>query len=114
MKALLCNDGGGAPSRLPRNPYPEAFMRSFQPPPETRFYGGVDLHASPLYLVVLDRDGQVRFGRNLPAAPEPSCAPSSPFATACSSPASASTPGTGWPTPAATTPSPLSSAMPGR
>src|SRR5262245_38490166 len=62
---------GGAPSRLPRNPYPEAFMRSFQPPPETRFYAGVDLHARSLYPVVLDREGQVRFGRNLPAAPEP-------------------------------------------
>src|SRR5262249_52185543 len=49
-----------------------------------------------------------------PPLPSPSCAPSSPFATVCSSPASASTPGTGWPTPAATTPSPLSSAMPGR
>src|SRR5262245_65101024 len=70
---------GGAPSRLPRNPYPEAFMRSFQPPPETRFYGGVDLHARSLYLVVLDRDGQVRFGRNLPAAPEPFLRAVEPF-----------------------------------
>jgi transposase len=46
-------------------------MRSFQPPADTRFYPGVDLHARSLYLVVLDRDGQARFGRNLPAAPEP-------------------------------------------
>jgi transposase len=46
-------------------------MRSFQPPAATRFYAGVDLHARSLYLVVLDRDGQARFGRNLPAAPEP-------------------------------------------
>ena len=46
-------------------------MRSFPPPPDTRFYAGVDLHARSLYLVVLDRDGQARFGRNLPAAPEP-------------------------------------------
>jgi transposase len=46
-------------------------MRSFQPPADTRFYAGVDLHARSLYLVVLDTDGQVRFGRNLPAAPEP-------------------------------------------
>jgi len=54
-------------------------MRSFQPPPETRFYGGVDLHARSLYLVVLDRDGQVRFGRNLPAAPEPFLRAVEPF-----------------------------------
>jgi transposase len=46
-------------------------MRCFQPPTDTRFYGGVDLHARSLFLVVLDRDGQTRFGRNLPAAPEP-------------------------------------------
>ena len=46
-------------------------MRCFQPPADTRFYAGVDLHARSLYLVVLDRDGQARFGRNLPAQPEP-------------------------------------------
>jgi hypothetical protein len=46
-------------------------MRTFQPPPRTRFYAGVDLHARSLYLLVLDADGQTRFGRNLPAAPEP-------------------------------------------
>src|SRR5262245_4540196 len=61
-----------APSRLPwHHPDPEAFMRYFQPPPDCRFYAGVDLHARSLYLVVLDRDGQVRFSRNLPAAPLP-------------------------------------------
>src|SRR5215468_2135049 len=70
---------GGAPSRLPRNPDPEAFMRSFQPPADTRFYAGVDLHARSLYLVVLDRDGQARFGRNLPAAPEPFLRAVQPF-----------------------------------
>ena len=46
-------------------------MRSYQPPADTRFYAGLDLHARSLYLVVLDRDGQARFGRNLPASPEP-------------------------------------------
>ena len=46
-------------------------MRYFQPPADTRFYAGVDLHARSLFLVVLDRDGQERFSRNLPAAPEP-------------------------------------------
>jgi transposase len=54
-------------------------MRSFQPPADTRFYAGVDLHARSLYLVVLDRDSQVRFGRNLPAAPEPFLRAVQPF-----------------------------------
>ncbi|HET8648218.1 MAG TPA: IS110 family transposase, partial [Vicinamibacteria bacterium] len=54
-------------------------MRSFQPPAETRFYAGVDLHARSLYLVVLDSDGQIRFGRNLPAAPEPFLRAVAPF-----------------------------------
>src|SRR5437667_108072 len=58
----------GAPSRLPsHHPQPEAFtMRSFQPPADTRFYAGVDLHARSLYLVVRDRDGKASFRRNLP------------------------------------------------
>jgi hypothetical protein len=38
-------------------------MRCFQPPPQTRFYAGVDLHARSLFLAVLDRDGQERFAR---------------------------------------------------
>jgi len=46
-------------------------MRCFQPPTETRFYAGVDLHARSLFLSILDRDGQERFARNLPAAPAP-------------------------------------------
>src|SRR5438270_2704355 len=54
-------------------------MRSFQPPADTRFYAGVDLHARSLYLVVLDRDGQARFGRNHPAAPEPFLRAVAPF-----------------------------------
>ena len=54
-------------------------MRTFQPPAETRFYAGVDLHARALFLVVLDRDGQTRFGRNLPAAPEPFLRAVTPF-----------------------------------
>ncbi|HZY88644.1 MAG TPA: IS110 family transposase, partial [Gemmataceae bacterium] len=44
-------------------------MRFFTPPPETRFYAGIDLHARSLFLAVLDRDGQQRLARNLPAAP---------------------------------------------
>ena len=54
-------------------------MRSFQPPADTRFYAGVDLHARSLYLVVLDTDGQARFGRNLPAHPEPFLQAVAPF-----------------------------------
>jgi transposase len=49
----------------------EAFtMRAFTPPPGARFYAGVDLHARPWFLVILDGDGQVRFARNLPANPD--------------------------------------------
>ena len=40
---------GGAPSRLPSHPEPEAFMRYFQPPAGARFYAGVDLHARSLF-----------------------------------------------------------------
>jgi transposase len=59
---------------------PEVFtMRAFTPPANTRFYAGVDLHASSLYLVVLDRDGGTCFGRNLPAAPEPFLRAVAPF-----------------------------------
>jgi len=54
-------------------------MRTFQPPPETRFYAGVDLHARTLYLCVLDHDGRVRLSRNLPAAPEPFLKAVAPF-----------------------------------
>ena len=43
-------------------------MRFFQAPADVRFYAGVDLHARPIFLCVLDRDGQERFARNLPAA----------------------------------------------
>jgi hypothetical protein len=43
-------------------------MRFFQPPADARFYAGVDLHARPLFLCVLDRDGQQRLARNLAAA----------------------------------------------
>jgi transposase len=70
-----------APSRLPHaTPNPEAFtMRSFQPPADTRFYAGVDLHARSLYLVILDRDGNTRFSRKLPAAPEPFLKAVAPF-----------------------------------
>jgi len=45
-------------------------MRSFQPPADTRFYAGVDLHARALFVVILDHHGQVRFAKNLPANPD--------------------------------------------
>jgi transposase len=54
-------------------------MRTFLPPPDTRFYAGADLHARTLYLCVLDRDGHVRLSRNLPAAPEPFLRAVAPF-----------------------------------
>ena len=54
-------------------------MRTFQPPAGTRFYAGVDLHARSLYLAVLDADGQARFGRNLPAHPQPFLRAVQPF-----------------------------------
>jgi transposase len=54
-------------------------MRYFTPAPDTRFYAGVDLHARALFRAVLDRDGQARFGRNLPAAPEPFLRAVQPF-----------------------------------
>src|SRR5215813_11563937 len=79
MKALVCEDGDGT-QPPPPHVYPEAFtMRSFQPPADTRFYAGVDLHARALFLVVLDRDGQTRFARNLPAQPEPFLRAVQPF-----------------------------------
>jgi transposase len=54
-------------------------MRSFQPPADTRFYAGVDLHATSLFLVVLDTDAHTRFARNLPAQPEPFLRAVQPF-----------------------------------
>jgi transposase len=54
-------------------------MRYFQPPADTRFYAGVDLHARSLFLSILDRDGQNRFARNLPAAPVPFLRAVAPF-----------------------------------
>jgi transposase len=54
-------------------------MRYFQPPPEARFYAGVDLHARTLFLCVLDREGRGRLSRNLPAAPEPFLRAVEPF-----------------------------------
>src|SRR2546421_2717885 len=69
-----------APSRLlPLSPTEVFTRRSFQPPANTRFYAGVDLHARTLFLVVVDREGQVRCARNLPAAPEPFLRASAPF-----------------------------------
>lgn len=46
-------------------------MRYFQPPADTQFYAGVDLHAKSLFLAVLDQQGQTRYARNLPAKPLP-------------------------------------------
>jgi RNA polymerase sigma-70 factor (ECF subfamily) len=54
-------------------------MRYFQPASDTRFYAGVDLHASSLFLVVLDYIGQTRYAGNLPAAPEPFSRAITPF-----------------------------------
>src|SRR5262245_45510999 len=71
MKALGGEDGGGTQPPPLAPPLLGAFMRFFTPPPGARFYAGVDLHARSLFLAVLDRDGQARFGRNLPAAPQP-------------------------------------------
>jgi hypothetical protein len=68
-----------APSRLPSHPEPEAFMRYFLPPAETRFYAGIDLHARSLFLCILDRDGQTRYARNLPTRPEPFLRAVQPF-----------------------------------
>src|SRR5262249_20502426 len=69
-----------APSRLPSHqPEPEAFMRTLQPPADTRFYAGVDLHARSLFLCILDRDGQECFARNLTAAPAPFLKAVQPF-----------------------------------
>jgi transposase len=54
-------------------------MRYFQPPADARFYAGVDLHARSLFLVILDRDGDERFSRNLTAAPAPFLKAVQPF-----------------------------------
>jgi len=54
-------------------------MRYFQPPSNTQFYAGVDLHARSLYLAVLDQHGQTRYARNLPAAPQPFLKALKPF-----------------------------------
>jgi transposase len=54
-------------------------MRYFQPPADTRFYGGIDLHARSLFLSVLDHDGHERFARNLTAAPAPFLKAVQPF-----------------------------------
>jgi transposase len=54
-------------------------MRSFIPAANVRFYAGVDLHARALFLVVLDRDGNVVFARNLPANPDAFLGAVAPF-----------------------------------
>lgn len=54
-------------------------MRTFQPPADTRFYAGVDLHARAAFLVILDHHGATVFARNLPAQPEPFLRAVAPF-----------------------------------
>src|SRR5262249_29431399 len=54
-------------------------MRTFTPPAGIRLYPGVDLHARPLFLVTLDRDGKIVFARTMPAAPEPFLRAVAPF-----------------------------------
>src|SRR5262245_5212728 len=72
-------EGGTQPPPV-APPQPEAFtMRYFQPPADARFYAGCDLHARSLFLAVLDRDGQERCARNLPAAPAPFLKAVAPF-----------------------------------
>ena len=46
-------------------------MRYFQPPPDTRFYAGVDLHARSLFLVVLDHTHKHATHAISPPHPEP-------------------------------------------
>lgn len=36
-----------------------------------QFYCGIDLHARPMYLCLLNRDGEILVHRNMPARPEP-------------------------------------------
>ena len=88
-------------------------MRCFQPPADSRFYAGVDLHARSLFLSILDRDGQARFARNLPAAPAPFLRAVQPFRDGLVVGCECMTAGTGWPTPAASSTSPSCSATPG-
>jgi transposase len=54
-------------------------MRFFTPPPDARFYAGIDLHARSLLLAVLGRDGRERLARNLTAAPGPFLQAAGPF-----------------------------------
>ncbi len=54
-------------------------MRFFTPPADTAYYCGIDLHTRTMYLVVLDRAGDVRLHRNLPARPDVFLAAVAPF-----------------------------------
>jgi transposase len=53
-------------------------MRVFTPP-DCQFYCGIDLHARTMYVVVLDRGGDVRLHKNLPARPDVFLAAIAPF-----------------------------------
>jgi hypothetical protein len=44
-------------------------MRFYTKPHQ--FYGGIDLHARPMYLCILNQDGEIVLHRNMHAAPEP-------------------------------------------
>src|SRR5262249_4617745 len=69
-----------APSRLPSpDSHPGAFMRCSQPPAGTRFYAGVDLHATAPFFCVPARDRPGRSARNLTAAPAPFLKAVEPF-----------------------------------
>jgi hypothetical protein len=50
LKALACDEGGGPQPPPVAPPQAEAFLRSYQPPPDTRFYAGVDRHARSHFL----------------------------------------------------------------
>ena len=54
-------------------------MRFFTPPADAAYYCGIDLHARTMYLVVLDRDGNRRLDRNLPARPDAFLTAIAPF-----------------------------------
>src|SRR5262245_12460236 len=113
MKALVCEDGGGT-QPPPSHPEPEAFscVPSSRPPTPDSLPASIST-PGPSSLSSSTPTARPVSPAACPLSLSPSSAPSSPSAPACSSPASASTPGTGWPTPAATTTSPSPSVTPG-
>ena len=63
-----------------------------------RYYCGIDLHARTIYLCILDQAGEVLLHRNVKSRPEAFLQAVAPTGGTSSSPSSASSPGTGWPT----------------